>query len=46
MKHFYYSWTVLSDPIKRREYDNKGMLYKYDYAVVVWNSLLSLYATF
>lgn len=30
---------VLSDPIKRREYDNKGMLYKYDYAVVEYLNL-------
>lgn len=35
-------WTVLSDPVKRREYDKKGMLYVYDYNIIVSVSPLSL----
>ena len=30
-------WTVLSDPVKRREYDKNGMLYAYDYDIIVSN---------
>jgi hypothetical protein len=41
-KVFSFYSTVLSDPVKRREYDNKGMLYVYDYNIIVSVSPLSL----
>lgn len=34
-------WTVLSDPVKRREYDINGMRYEYDYNIIVSNICLS-----
>lgn len=34
--------SVLSDPVKRREYDKRGMLYVYDYHITVSASPLSL----
>lgn len=37
--------SVLSDPVKRREYDKKGMLYVYDYNIIV-RSLLSCLVPF
>lgn len=41
-KVFSFYSTVLSDPVKRREYDSKGMLYVYDYNIIVSVSPLSL----
>ena len=31
----FFHYVVLSDPVKRREYDKKGMQYVYDYNLIV-----------
>ena len=41
-KRFSFYPTVLSDPVKRIEYDKKGMLYVYDYNIIVSVTPLSL----